>query len=67
MVYNKIDLTTFSPQAETGECGNIARVWISAKNGQGLDLLRNALVQVADTFNKPGHAVRVDSDPVAVV
>ena len=48
LVYNKIDLTAFSAQVESDECGNIARVWISAQSGQGLDLLRNALGQIAE-------------------
>jgi len=47
LVYNKIDLTAFVAQVESDECGNIARAWISAQSGQGLDLLRNALGQLA--------------------
>lgn len=49
LVYNKIDLTAFSPQVETDEYGKIRRVWISAGNGQGLDLLKNALGQIAES------------------
>ena len=49
LVYNKIDLTAFSPRVESDECGKIMRAWISAQNGQGLDLLRTALGQVAET------------------
>jgi len=48
MVYNKIDLTAFSPRVEGDDCGNITRAWISAQSGQGLDLLRNALGQIAE-------------------
>jgi GTPase len=47
MVYNKIDLTAFSPRIDHDECGNIMRAWISARTGQGLDLLRDALGQRA--------------------
>ncbi len=47
LLYNKIDLTVFPAQVDSDECGNITRVWISAQNGQGLDLLRNALGQIA--------------------
>jgi GTPase len=47
LIYNKIDLTTYSPRVEADEYGKIARVWISASTGQGLDLLRNALGQTA--------------------
>lgn len=49
LIYNKIDLTAFAPKVECDECGNIVRVWISARTGQGLDLLRNALGQLAET------------------
>ncbi len=49
LVYNKIDLTAYSPRVENDECGNITRAWISAQKGQGLDLLRNALGQIAET------------------
>jgi GTP-binding protein HflX len=48
LVYNKIDLTGFPAQVDYDDCGNIARAWISAQNGQGLDLLRNALGQIAE-------------------
>jgi GTP-binding protein HflX len=49
LLYNKIDLTVFPAQVDRDECGNITRAWISAQNGQGLDLLRNALGQIAET------------------
>lgn len=48
LVYNKIDLTALPPRVEMDEYGKIARVWISAEKGQGLDLLRNALGQTAE-------------------
>jgi GTP-binding protein HflX len=48
LVYNKIDLTALPARVESDECGKITRVWISAVKGQGLDLLRNALGQVAE-------------------
>ena len=51
LVYNKIDLTAFPPQVEVNEYGKIARVWVSAETGQGLDLLRHVLGQIAaDAF-----------------
>jgi GTP-binding protein HflX len=49
LVYNKIDLTAYCARVETDEYGKITRVWISAGKGQGLDLLRNALGQIAET------------------
>lgn len=48
LVYNKIDLTPLPAQVEHDEYGKIHRVWLSAVNGQGLDLLRNALGSIAD-------------------
>jgi GTPase len=48
LVYNKIDLTAYAPRVEADEYGKIARVWISAAKGQGLDLLRHALGQTAE-------------------
>ncbi len=50
LVYNKIDLTALPPRVDSDECGNIARLWISAEKRQGLDLLRNALGQMAESL-----------------
>jgi GTP-binding protein HflX len=55
LVYNKIDLTAFSARVESDECGKIMRAWISAQTGQGLDLLRNALGQMADAAFDSSH------------
>ena len=40
---NKIDLTGLKPGAERDEYGKISRVFVSAKTGAGIDLLRDAL------------------------
>ena len=41
------------------EYGKIARVWISAEKGQGLDLLRQALGQIAEAaFEAAAHGKR---------
>ena len=48
LVYNKIDLTAFPARVDKDDCGNITHAWISAQQGQGLDLLRNALGQIAE-------------------
>ncbi len=47
IVWNKIDLTGVAPGIERDDCGNIARVRVSARSGAGLDLLREALAEVA--------------------
>ncbi len=47
LVWNKIDATGLEPAIEHDECGTIRRVALSARTGSGLDLLRGALVTVA--------------------
>jgi GTP-binding protein HflX len=44
IVYNKIDnVEDISPRIERDDEGNINRIWLSAKTGEGLELLREAL------------------------
>lgn len=47
IVWNKIDLTEAAPRVERDEYGTIARVRVSARSGEGLDLLRNAIAEFA--------------------
>jgi GTP-binding protein HflX len=47
-VMNKLDLTDARPQVARDECGNIAAVWLSAKTGAGIELLRGALGEFAN-------------------
>jgi GTP-binding protein HflX len=47
VVWNKIDLTAAAPGVERDDCGRLARVRVSARSGAGLDLLREALAEVA--------------------
>jgi GTP-binding protein HflX len=47
LVMNKIDLTQLSPRVERDEYGKIARIWISAESGSGLDSVRLALQEHA--------------------
>ena len=47
VIWNKIDLTAAAPGIERDEYGNIARVRISARSGEGLDLLRESLAEYA--------------------
>lgn len=47
VVWNKIDATRAEPRVERDEYGRICRVFLSAQTGQGLDLLRQALVEAA--------------------
>ena len=47
IVWNKIDLTEAGPGIERDEYGKISRVRVSARTGEGLDLLRAALAEYA--------------------
>lgn len=48
LIYNKIDLQGSAPAERRDEYGNIAAIHLSAKTGAGVDLLRQALVEVRD-------------------
>ncbi|NMG73300.1 ribosome rescue GTPase HflX [Aromatoleum diolicum] len=47
MVMNKIDLTRVEPAVQRDDYGKIVRVFLSARTGEGLGLLRDALAEVA--------------------
>ena len=47
MVWNKVDLTGVSPSIERDNYDKIRRVKLSAREGLGLDLLREALASIA--------------------
>ena len=47
MVFNKIDRTAIAPRIERDEYGTIAKAWISAETGDGVDLVRLALEEYA--------------------
>lgn len=46
LVWNKIDQTTLEPGFERDEYGKIARVFLSARTGAGLDVLRASIVEI---------------------
>jgi GTPase len=52
-VMNKIDLIGLSPKAERDPCGRIRRVWLSAADGQGVELLREAVRSHMPAFPLP--------------
>jgi len=52
IVWNKVDLTAASPGIERDDCGNISCVRLSARTGEGLSLLRQALAEVASRHNE---------------
>ena len=45
VVFNKIDLTGEPARVERDSAGNVARVWLSARTGDGVDLLLPALAE----------------------
>jgi GTPase len=47
VVFNKIDLAERSVGVERAACGRIDAVWLSARSGDGLELLRGAIAQRA--------------------
>ena len=47
LVLNKIDLTPLPPRVERDEYGKIARIWLSAESGSGLESVRLALEEYA--------------------
>ncbi len=47
LVFNKADLTGLAPEVHRDECGKIAVVRVSARTGDGIDLLRTALGEMA--------------------
>ena len=47
IVWNKIDLTEAAAGVERDEYGNIARVRVSARSGEGIELLRESLAEYA--------------------
>lgn len=47
LVWNKIDLTHAEAAVERGDCDRIRRVFLSARSGDGVDLMRAALAEIA--------------------
>jgi GTP-binding protein HflX len=63
VVWNKIDATRAEPRVERDEYGRIRRVFLSARTGLGLDLLRQALVEVAQAHTGDAAAADVSRPP----
>ena len=47
LVWNKIDAADLEPGVERDESDNISRVFLSARTGSGIDLLRSAITEAA--------------------
>lgn len=64
LVLNKLDLTGLPPAVERDDCGRIQRVRVSARTGDGLVLLREALAEAAQTKVAVMRS-RYPADPVS--
>jgi GTPase len=53
VVMNKIDITGAEPMEARDECDKIARVSLSARTGEGIELLRRALIEFVQA-RRPG-------------
>ena len=49
LVWNKIDLAGFDPAVERDQYGRISRVFVSARTGAGMDGLRSAIAEFAQS------------------
>lgn len=61
IVWNKIDLTEAAAGVERDEYGNIARVRLSARSGDGLDLLRESLAEYALVKSEARRQARAEA------
>jgi GTPase len=46
-IWNKIDATQAEPEVQRDACGKITKILLSARTGEGLDLLRQTLTDIA--------------------
>jgi len=60
MIYNKIDLTDMSARIDRDEQGRAVRVWLSAKTGEGFDVLRQV---IHETFAATTRRCRIRLTP----
>ncbi|MCK6411044.1 MAG: GTPase HflX [Azonexus sp.] len=67
LLWNKLDLTEAAAGVERDEYGNIAKVRVSARTGEGLELLRSSLAEYAhakiDARRKAQVAVACEAEP----
>ncbi len=45
-VMNKIDLTGVAPRVDFDDAGNAKRIWLSVESGEGIDLLKQTLIDM---------------------
>lgn len=62
VIFNKIDLSGEAPHAERDTQGRIARIWLSARTGQGVEQLREAL---SEHYRRSRQLLRLRLPPAA--
>ncbi len=45
-IMNKVDLTGVKPRVDIGDDGKVKRIWLSVESGEGIDLLKQTLVDL---------------------
>ncbi|HEX8606018.1 MAG TPA: GTPase HflX [Pseudoduganella sp.] len=66
LVWNKIDAAGLEPAVERDEHDKISRVFISARTGDGLDLLRASLTEAAQQHREASARPKDDTPPDAI-
>src|SRR5574340_513268 len=61
-VYNKLDLTGIAPGVDRDEYGRLRSVYVSAQSGAGLELLRDALLEILRAERDREEAGASDED-----
>jgi GTP-binding protein HflX len=56
LVLNKIDRTRMRPAVERDPCGRIARIWMSAATGEGVEFARLALEEFSGSARPHAEA-----------
>ncbi len=67
VIWNKIDATRAEPAVEMDEYDRISKIRLSARSGAGLELLRQALTEVArEHLERGGQSSRAETDQQAL-
>ncbi len=66
LVWNKIDLAALEPSSEMGEYDKIERVFLSARTGVGIDLLRDAIAKHAqlEALKRVSAPLEIENDDI---
>ena len=59
-IYNKLDLTGIAPGVSRDEYGKLQAVYVSARTGAGLELLRDALAEILSGLRAQSEPARQD-------